>query len=75
MFGLVSERLKILKEKESMLYTNSLSLYATRSYPRLSHFFFRGPMISHCDRIHFSLTIENCFNDGYMRKQPAAWKE
>ena len=30
---------------------------------------------SHCDRIHSSLTTVHCFKDGYMGKQPLAWKE
>ena len=30
---------------------------------------------SHCDRIHYSLTPVCCFNDGYVGKQPVAWKE
>ena len=35
------------------------------------------PMIddSHCDRIHSSLTAVCCFNNGYVRKHPVAWKE
>ena len=30
---------------------------------------------SHCDRIHSSLTTVRCFNNGYVGKQPVAWKE
>ena len=30
---------------------------------------------SHCDRIHFSLTAVRCFDNGYVGKQPVAWKE
>ena len=30
---------------------------------------------SHCDRIHSSLTAAHCFGNGYVRKQPEAWKE
>ena len=30
---------------------------------------------SHCIRIHSSLTAVHCFQDGYVRKQPVAWKE
>ena len=30
---------------------------------------------SHCDRIHPSLTAVRCFDNGYMGKQPVAWKE
>ena len=30
---------------------------------------------SHCDSIHSSLTFVYCFEDGYMEKQPVAWKE
>ena len=30
---------------------------------------------SHCDRIHSSLTSAHCFTDGYVGKQPLAWKE
>ena len=30
---------------------------------------------SHCDRIHSSLTAVCCFNNGYLGKQPVAWKE
>ena len=30
---------------------------------------------SHYNRINFSLTAVRCFDNGYMRKQPVAWKE
>ena len=30
---------------------------------------------SHCDRIHFYLTAVRCFDNGYVGKQPVAWKE
>ena len=30
---------------------------------------------SHCDRIHSCLTAVHCFDDGYVGKQPVAWKE
>ena len=30
---------------------------------------------SHCDRIHSSLTAVRCFDNGYVGKQPVAWKE
>ena len=30
---------------------------------------------SHCNRIHSSLTAVHCFDNGYVRKQPVAWKE
>ena len=30
---------------------------------------------SHYDRIHSSLTTVQCFDNGFMRKQPVAWKE
>ena len=30
---------------------------------------------SHCDRIHFSLITVRCFDNGYVGKQPMAWKE
>ena len=30
---------------------------------------------SHCDRIHSSLTAVYCFDNGYVGKQPMAWKE
>ena len=30
---------------------------------------------SHCDRSHSSLTAVCCFNNGYVGKQPVAWKE
>ena len=29
---------------------------------------------SHCDRIHSSLTAVHCFDNGYVVKQPVAWK-
>ena len=32
-------------------------------------------MICHCYRIHSSLTAVHCFDDGYVRRQPMAWKE
>ena len=34
-----------------------------------------GDWWSHCDRIHSSLTAVHCFNNGYVEKQPVAWKE
>ena len=42
--------------------------------PRLGQHSFRGLMISHCDRIHSSLTAFRCLC-GYVGKQPVAWKE
>ena len=30
---------------------------------------------SHCDRIHFSLSAVRYFDNGYVGKQPVAWKE
>ena len=30
---------------------------------------------THCDRIHSSLTTVHCFDNGYVGKQPVAWKE
>ena len=30
---------------------------------------------SHCDRIHSSLAAVRCFDNGYVGKQPVAWKE
>ena len=30
---------------------------------------------SHCDRIHSSLTVVRCFDNGEVEKQPLAWKE
>ena len=30
---------------------------------------------SHYDRIHYSLSIVYCFDNGYVGKQPVAWKE
>ena len=30
---------------------------------------------SHCDRIHSSLTAVHCFDNGFVGKQPVAWKE
>ena len=30
---------------------------------------------NHCDRIHSSLTAVRCFDNGYVEKQPVAWKE
>ena len=30
---------------------------------------------SHCDKIPSSLTAVHCFDDGYVEKQPVAWKE
>ena len=29
----------------------------------------------HCNRIHSSLSAVHCFKNGYVRKQPVAWKE
>ena len=37
--------------------------------PRLGQYSFRG-LISHCKRIHSSLTAVHCFDDGYLGKQP-----
>ena len=43
-------------------------------FPALPMFF---PRIddSHCDRIHASLTALRCFDNGYVGKQPVAWKK
>ena len=30
---------------------------------------------SHCNRMHSSLTALHCFDNGYVEKQPVAWKE
>ena len=30
---------------------------------------------NHCDRIHSSLTGVHSFHNGYVQKQPVAWKE
>ena len=30
---------------------------------------------SYCDRIHSSVTAVLCFDNGYVRKKPLAWKE
>ena len=30
---------------------------------------------SHCDRIHSSLPAVHCFDNGYVGKQPLAWRE
>ena len=30
---------------------------------------------SHCNRINFSLMAVSCFNNGYVGKQPVAWKD
>ena len=30
---------------------------------------------SHCDRIHTSLASVHCFENGYVEKQPVAWKQ
>ena len=43
--------------------------------PRLGQYSFRGLMISHCDRIHSSLTGVLCFDNGYVGKQRVTWKE
>ena len=42
--------------------------------PRLGQYSFGELMMSHCDRIRFSLTLVCCFDNGYMGKQPVAWK-
>ena len=42
-------------------------LLASKLLPRIDD--------SHCDRIHSSLTAVRCFDNGYLGKQPVAWKE
>ena len=42
--------------------------------PWLGQYSFRG-LMSHCDRIHSSLTAVHCCDNGYVGKQPVAWKE
>ena len=37
--------------------------------------FFPRVDVSHCDRIHSSLTAVYCFDDGYVGKQPFVWEE
>ena len=43
--------------------------------PRARPIFFPRIGDSHCDRIHSSLTAVHCFDNGYVGKQPVAWKE
>ena len=43
--------------------------------PWLGQYSFPGLMTSHCDRIHSSLTAVPCSGNGYVVKQPVAWKE
>ena len=42
--------------------------------PRPDQYSLRG-LVSHCERILSSLTAVHCFDNGYVRKQPVAWKE
>ena len=44
------------------------------SIPVLAYFFPRIDY-THCDRIRSALTAVHCFDNGYLRKQPVAWKE
>ena len=44
-------------------------------FSSLPKFFFPRIDDSHCDRIHSSLTTVRCFDNGYVGKQPVAWKE
>ena len=43
--------------------------------PPAQPIFFPRTDDSHCDRIHFSLITVHCFDNGYLGKQPVAWKE
>ena len=42
---------------------------------RFGQWSFRGLMISHCDRIHSSVSVVHCLDIGYVGKQPVAWKK
>ena len=44
------------------------------SIPGSANIFLRTDDI-HCIRIHSSLTAVHCFDNGYVGKQPVAWKE
>ena len=43
--------------------------------PRFCQYSFPRTGDSHCHRIHSSLTAVCCFVNGYVGKQPMAWKE
>ena len=44
-------------------------------HPWLGQYSFRGSNSSHCNRIHSSLIAFRCLDNGYLGKQPVAWKE
>ena len=50
---------------------NRRSLVRSPARPK----FFPTTDDSHCDWIHSSLTAVHCFDNGYVGKQPVAWKE
>ena len=43
--------------------------------PKAWPIFFPWTDDSHCNRIHSSLITVHCFNNGYVGKQPVAWKK
>ena len=43
--------------------------------PHSQSIFFPRTDENHCDRIHSFLTAVHCFENGYVGKQPLAWKE
>ena len=59
---------------ESHLICHAKPHSSVGSIPAWSIFF---PWIdnNHCDRIHSSLTTVQCLVNGYVGKQPVAWKE
>ena len=72
--GLLST-LPVLKHHSSVGSVAYLRIGGHWFDPRLGQFSFRGFFLSHCDRILSSLTAVRCYYNGYMGKQPVAWKE
>ena len=53
----------ILENRMSLVQSPARPIFLLRTYD------------SHCDRIHSSLAAVHCFDNGYVKKRPMAWKE
>ena len=66
-----AESLSPVGTRQCCILENRRSLVQSPAHPK----FFLRIDDSYCDRIHSSLTAVCCFDNGYVGKQPVAWKE
>ena len=72
------ERVKLVKMPSPHSSVNSVVDLRTGGHwfkPSAQPVFFPRNDDSHCDRIHSSLTAVHRFDNGYVEKQPVAWRE